>query len=143
MASPDRGISSGQTEDLAMCRQWILFISLCKRKPGSMQKRYVSIWLPHLTTDWHIRKQPPLLDIPFVLKAPSHSRMMVMAANRPAQQQGISAGMVLADAKALCPSLQVIDDKPGLTDQLLQRIAEWCIRFTPIASPDPPAGILL
>jgi protein ImuB len=108
-----------------------------------MQKRYVSIWLPHLATDWHIRKQPLLLNTPFVLKAPSHNRMIVMAASMMAQQQGISPGMVLADAKALCPSLQVIDDKPGLTDQLLQRIAEWCIRFTPLASPDPPAGIIL
>jgi protein ImuB len=108
-----------------------------------MQKRYVSIWLPHLATDWHIRKQPSLLNAAFVLKAPSHNRMVVMAASVPAQQQGIAAGMVLADAKALCPSIEVLDHKPGLTDQLLQRIAEWCIRFTPIAGPDSPAGILL
>ncbi len=108
-----------------------------------MQKRYVSIWLPHLVTDWHARKQPPLRRLAFVLKAPVHNRMVVMEASPLAQQQGITAGMVLADAKALLPSLQVLDHKPGLREQLLQRMAEWCIRFTPVAAPNPPDGLLL
>jgi protein ImuB len=108
-----------------------------------MQKRFVSIWFPYLATDWHARKQPFLKDKPFVLKATVRNRVMVTAANALAKTQGIGVNMPLADAKALYPSLHVLDDKPGLAEQLTQRIAEWCIRFTPVAAPDHPNGIVL
>lgn len=106
-------------------------------------RRYVSIWLPQLLTDWHVRKQPALAGKAFVLKAASHNRLLVMAASPEARREGISTGMALADARALHPPLVALDDKPGLGGQLLQRMAEWCIRFTPCAAPDPPAGLLL
>jgi protein ImuB len=69
--------------------------------------------------------------------------MVVTAANALAETQGIYSGMVLADARAIIPGLQVLDDKPELIDRLLKRIAEWCIRFTPFAAIDPPDGIIL
>jgi protein ImuB len=108
-----------------------------------MGKRYVSIWFPHLATDWHARKQPALRDAPFVLKAPVHNRVVVTAVCPKARALGIAVGTVLADARALYPQLLALDDKPGLAAQLLLRIAEWCIRFTPVAAVDAPAGILL
>jgi protein ImuB len=108
-----------------------------------MSKRFVSIWFPYLATDWHSRKQTHLRDKPFVLKATIRNRVIITAANSLAKAQGIYKNMVLADAKALYPSLHVIDDKPTLITQLADRIAEWCIRFTPIAAADYPAGVLL
>lgn len=100
-----------------------------------MKKRFVCIWFPYLLTDWHSRKQPFLQGQAFVLKATIRNRAVVADANKLAVAQGIYKGMVLADAKALYPPLHVIDDKPILAAQLLERIAEWCIRFTPIAAP--------
>ncbi|RYY65015.1 MAG: DNA polymerase Y family protein, partial [Chitinophagaceae bacterium] len=108
-----------------------------------MEKRYVSIWFPYLATDWHARKQPALRDSAFVLRAPVHNRYVVTAASPAAARAGIKPGALLADARALLPDLSVLDDKPGLAAQLLDRIAEWCIRFTPVAAADAPAGILL
>ncbi|OQP38898.1 nucleotidyltransferase [Niastella yeongjuensis] len=108
-----------------------------------MEKRYVAIWFPYLATDWFERQHPALKNNAFVLSAPSHGRMMITAANSDAQKLLIREGMVLADARAICPTLQYFDDKPDLTGQLLQRIAEWCIRFTPIVAIDPPGGLIL
>lgn len=108
-----------------------------------MAKRFVSIWFPHLVTDWHACKQPSLKKVAFVVKTLSQNRMIITAVNPLAAMQGISTGLLLADARALIPSLHAIDDKPGLASQLLQRVAEWCIRFTPFAAPDLPNGILL
>lgn len=108
-----------------------------------MSKRFVSIWFPYLATDWHSRKQPHLRDKAFVLKATVRNRVVITAANALAKAQGIYENMVLADAKALYPSLHVMEDKPTLTKQLADRIAEWCIRFTPVASADHPDGVLL
>lgn len=107
-----------------------------------MVKRFVSVWFRHLVTDWVTLRQSALREVPFVVSAPSHGRMVIVAANALAEQQGIHTGMVVADARVIIPSLQIVDDKPGLSDKLLQRIAEWCIRFTPFVAVDPPGGLI-
>src|SRR5688572_11911694 len=108
-----------------------------------MARRFVSIWFRHLATDWFTHRQPALRSLPFVLTMLSHGRMVITAANALCQSQGICSGMVLADARAIIPSLQVYDDRPGLADKLLHRFAEWCIRFTPYAAIDQPDGLIL
>lgn len=106
-----------------------------------MEKRFVSIWFRHLTTDWFTLSQPHLKNLPLVLRTPVRGRMVIAAANSIAETKGITAGMVLADARAIFPSLEVQDDKPDLIGKLLKRLAEWCIRFTPCVAVDPPDGL--
>src|SRR5258706_9116756 len=108
-----------------------------------MEKRFVSIWFPHLSTDWFSLSQLHLKNLPFVLRTPSHGRMIISAANAQAEKRGINIGMALADARAIFPELEVQDDKSDLIEKLLKRLAEWCIRFTPIVAVDPPNGLLL
>jgi protein ImuB len=108
-----------------------------------MQKRFVTIWFRTLKTDWFTRRQPGLNDVPFILASPDHGRMVVTAVNILAQKQGVDTGMVVADARAIIPSLQVLDDKPELPGKLLKGIAEWCIRFTPTVAIDFPDGLIL
>jgi protein ImuB len=108
-----------------------------------MARRYVSIWFRHLTTDWFSLSQPDLHKVPFVLRTPSHGRMIITGANAMAQSKGIDCGMVLADARAVEPELHVLDDKPDLPEKLLYRLAEWCIRFTPAVAIDLPDGLIL
>lgn len=107
-----------------------------------MDRRFVSIWFRHLSTDWFSLRQPYLKELPFVLRTPSHGRMVITAANATAQEKGINCGMVLADARAMVPELEVLDDQPDLIDKLLNRLAEWCIRFTPAVAVDAPDGLL-
>lgn len=108
-----------------------------------MAKRYVSIWFRHLATDWHCLRNPDLHGMPFVLYSISHGRMIVTAANALAMKHGITMQMVLADARAIMPDLQVKEDQPTLAERLLKRLAIWCIRFTPTSSVDLPDGIIL
>src|ERR1700712_1415975 len=96
-----------------------------------MSKRFISIWFRHLRTDWFTRRQPELKDMPFILATPDHGRMVITAANMLAETQGVYTGMVVADARAIISSLQVLDDKQELSKKLLNNLAEWCIRFTP------------
>jgi protein ImuB len=103
----------------------------------------VSIWFRFLVTDWFTVRQPTLKNKAFVVKASAHGRVVVTAANALAQQQGIYSGMALADARAILPDLEVLDEKPELIAKLLKQIAEWCIRFTPFGAMDPPDGIIL
>lgn len=108
-----------------------------------MPARFIAIWFRHLQTDWFTRRQPELREVPFVLAAPDHGRMKITAANIPAQAQGIDTGMAVADARALVPSLQVLDEVPGLAEKLLTALGHWCIRYTPVAAIDPPDGLIL
>jgi len=106
-------------------------------------KRFVAIWFPYLKTDWFSIRQPHLQKTPFVLVVPDHGRKLISAANGSANAQSVYKGMVAADAKAMLPSLEVIDDQPGLTERLLKRIAEWCIRFAPSVAVDGEDGLII
>ncbi|MFT3910910.1 MAG: DNA polymerase Y family protein [Ferruginibacter sp.] len=108
-----------------------------------MSKRFITIWFRHLRTDWFIRRNPGLQHKTFVLATPVHGRMLVTAASKQAEAQGIHSGMVVADARAIISSLEVFDDHPALSKKLLAGIAEWCIRFTPAVALDEPDGLVL
>lgn len=119
-----------------------------------MARRFVSIWFRHLATDWFTVRQKScatpgssytgeLERKPFVLRASSHGRIIITAANSIAEAKGIHPGMALADARALVPELIAEDDKPDLIHKLLPRLAEWCIRFSPFVCVDFPDGLIL
>jgi protein ImuB len=108
-----------------------------------MAKRFVSIWFRHLKTDWFSIRQPLLREIPFVLSASDHGRKIITSVNERAFNLGIEPGIAVADARAIFPSLEVLNDDAVLSEKLLKAIAEWCIRFTNIVAIDPPDGILM
>ncbi|RYG51513.1 MAG: DNA polymerase Y family protein [Chitinophagaceae bacterium] len=108
-----------------------------------MHKRFVSIWFRHLRTDWFTRRNPALKNLPFVLSSAVRGKKIVSAGNHLAELQGIYTGIAVADARAIIPGLQVLDDVPGLSTKLLTGMAEWSIRFTPVAAIDEPDGLLL
>jgi protein ImuB len=112
-------------------------------KPDNMPNRFVTIWFRHLTTDWFSLRRPALRETPFVLASLDRGRMIITAANPLAQTQDIDTGMAVADARAIIPTLEVFDEKPGLSGKLLKALAEWCIRYTPITAVDPPDGLIL
>ena len=108
-----------------------------------MQKRFATIWFRDLRTDWQVRRQPALAAIPFVLALPDHGRMMVTAASKLAQQQGVDAGITVADARSIIPALQVLEDDLMLSQKLLNGLAEWCIRYTPVVAISLPDVLIL
>jgi protein ImuB len=108
-----------------------------------MEKRYVCIWFRHLLTDWFSLQDKSLKNHPFVLRVASHGRMVVSAVNAAAEQEGIFAGMVLADARAIVPSLQVKDEIENLSERLLKKLGEYCIRFSPLVAIDLPDSLII
>jgi protein ImuB len=108
-----------------------------------MNKRFVSLYFPHLKTDWLAIRKPELRDKPVVLSAKEHNRILITAASPAAEKEGLYPGMVVADARALLPELIVVDDKPGRETKLLRGLGEWCIRFTPVTAVDGADGLIL
>lgn len=108
-----------------------------------MSSRYAAIYFPYLITDWITLRKPSLRNVPFVCAVSSHGRKVITAVNPVAEGQGISVGMVVADARVFVPGLQVVDHREGLDLKLLEAIGFWLIRYTPVVSVDPPGGLLL
>jgi hypothetical protein len=69
--------------------------------------------------------------------------LQLVAMNDAAARLGLRAGMALADAKAMYPTLAVADADPEADQRLLAAIADWCDRYTPLVGLDPPDGLTL
>ena len=51
--------------------------------------------------------------------------------------------MALAQARAMHPTFTAVPEDQGADARLLEAIADWCQRYTPLVAVDPPDGILL
>ena len=80
---------------------------------------------------------------PLVIAAKTDNAFKLTAVDRKATSLGLSAGMPLADARAMLPALKVMTANEPADFKLLERIADWCGRFTPFVALDPPRALLL
>ncbi|MHA4741808.1 Y-family DNA polymerase [Dyadobacter sp. MSC1_007] len=108
-----------------------------------MLNRFISIWFPHLDTDLQVLLRPALHGLAFALAAPVRGRMVIKATSAEAEAMGIETNMVVADARAIFPSLIVLEEQPEAVTKHLKELAEWCIRYTPTVAIDPPNGLIL
>jgi protein ImuB len=69
--------------------------------------------------------------------------MVVRASSHALGREGIKPGMVVADVRAILPAVDVFPDDPAAEGKLLEALAEWCLRYTPVVAVDPPGGLML
>ena len=67
----------------------------------------------------------------------------IAAANDAAHAAGAARGMMLADARTLCPSLKAVTGDPAGDLAFLERLALWARRWGPWAALDAPDGLLV
>jgi len=67
----------------------------------------------------------------------------IMAINTDAARSGIMVDQSLADARAICPTLNVQDHDPAGDLRDLEKLACWCIRYSPWVATDAPDGIII
>jgi protein ImuB len=67
----------------------------------------------------------------------------VVAVDQRAAMRGIAEGMSLADARGSVPDLLVTEADEAADRVLLEAIADWCDRYTPLVTLDPPHGLFL
>ncbi|MCW0484616.1 Y-family DNA polymerase [Gaoshiqia sediminis] len=108
-----------------------------------MPKRYLYIWFRYLGTDRLSKIRPELRGKPFLLYTPEHGRMVVKASSQSLAKDGISPGMVVADVRAIFPSVDVFEYDRDAEERLLNDLAEWCLRYSPVVATDPPDGLIL
>ncbi|MEA2978943.1 MAG: protein ImuB [Alphaproteobacteria bacterium] len=100
------------------------------------------MWLRRLSTDRIERCSSEPVEA-FVVVTPIKSAQRITALTDGAARLGLKAGMGLADARARYPSLPVVEADPEADRRLLEAVADWCDRYTPLAGLDAPDGLFL
>ena len=89
------------------------------------------------------RQHDPRGHDPLVLVRMVASRQLVTALCGAARSHGITPGMTLAEARALCPKLAHRAYRPDQDMRSLEGFARWMNRFSPAVAMEPPDAILL
>src|ERR1700754_4755158 len=108
----------------------------------SSNRRYLSLWLRRLSTDRIERRSSEPVEA-FVVVASVKGAQQIAALTDGAARLGLKVGLGLADARARYPSLPVVEADFEADRRLLEAIADWCDRYTPLVGLDPPDGLLL
>ncbi|MFH0296738.1 DNA polymerase Y family protein [Bradyrhizobium sp. 31Argb] len=126
------------------------------------RRRILSLWLPRLPID-RIKRQLartasqvetrklselplPLageVEVPSVVVIKEHNALVIHSLDDIAARSGLSMGLPLANARAICPELTVYDADEIADARTINDIADWCDRFTPLVALDPPSGLFL
>ena len=111
----------------------------------TFRRRFLALWMPFLPTDRIKRRDPTRLepDAPLVLVSKSAGAQRIMAADATAQRHCLHVGMALAQARAMQPQLCVYPHEAIEDERLLERIADWSDRYTPLVGRDSPYGLIL
>lgn len=80
---------------------------------------------------------------PFAAYARTKGAERLTAVDARAEKLGLHPGMAVADARARCPALTLAEADPRADAALIDALADWHRRFTPLAAADPPDGALL
>ncbi|WEX79266.1 DNA polymerase Y family protein [Sinorhizobium numidicum] len=69
--------------------------------------------------------------------------MRLVALDGLAERIGLKRGQGAAEARAMCPSLDVIAADPAADQAFLEGLADWCDRYTPLVALDGKEGLFL
>ncbi|MBV9815563.1 MAG: DNA polymerase Y family protein [Alphaproteobacteria bacterium] len=109
-------------------------------------RRIMYLWLPRWPID-RLRLSPrknsaaPAETTPFATVIDTAGRRLLAAINPAAAVAGLAAGMPLADALSFVPGLGTALAEPAEDAAALQRLAEWCGRYSPWTAPDEADGV--
>jgi protein ImuB len=82
-------------------------------------------------------------EAPSVVVIKENNALQLYALDDAAARQNLAIGMPLANARAICPHLEVHDADEAADARTLDGIADWCDRFTPLVARDAPHGLFL
>ena len=85
----------------------------------------------------------PPVPRPLVTTCETRGALRLAATDPVALRRGLRAGMALTDARARHPDLIALPDDPAADRALLERLADWARRYTPLLAQDPPDALVL
>jgi protein ImuB len=105
--------------------------------------RIASIWLPALAIERWAKGSDLPPDAPVVLTVEGTHGLIIHAVTQAAAERGARAGARLTDARALDPALIAVPGDPEADAALVQRLARWAGRWSPLVEVDRADGLRL
>jgi len=105
------------------------------------KRRILALWFARLPTDRLLKKSR--FSSPLVISHKANNALYVYALEARAQKLGLYKGQPLANARAMVQPLEIMPADERADAALLDAIADWCDRFTPLVSLDAPDGLFL
>ena len=119
--------------------------------PVQPDRRILAIALPSLPTDrisrartghwWRSAGHPE--PGPLACAENLKGAMRLSSLNRAACARGLRPGQGVAEARAICPDLDIVPADPAADARLLEALADWADRYTPLVGCDGPDGLFL
>ena len=114
----------------------------------TLPRRFLSIWLARLSVDrWRLSnglKRGEGADaLPTALITETAHGPRIDTANDAGLAAGARRGMMLADARTLCPGIQVVHSDHAGDLAALEKLALWAQRWGPWSAMDAPDGLLV
>jgi len=99
-------------------------------------KRVASIWLPHLAIERWAKASDSPPEAPIVLTVEGTHGLIIHAVTAAAAERGARPGARLTDARALDPALVMLPADPAGDAALVERLAIWAGRWSPLVEID-------
>ena len=80
---------------------------------------------------------------PLVVSCREANAQRIMALDEKAEALGLKPGMGIADARAMHPGIEIVEGDPAADRRLLEGLADWCDRYTPLVALDGEDGLFL
>ena len=106
-------------------------------------RRVLSIWLPQLPLDLRVRRGDPRVSAPFAMISEIKNAWRLTHLSEAAQCAGLTAGLSLPDARAICPELLTEPSDPVREAALLRALWRWANSLSPWVALDAPDGLFL
>ncbi|BCP51587.1 DNA-directed DNA polymerase [Kaistia sp. 32K] len=117
-------------------------------KSSSSPRRYCAIRLPFLASN-RLRRRPNAphsglpAETPLVIVEKAKGAIAIAAPDAAAIDLGLAPGLSLAEARARLSDLVVAEHDPAADDALVEAIADWCDRYTPLVARHGARGLML
>src|SRR5262245_7832815 len=114
-------------------------------------QRILALWFPHLSSDrifrqrlgrsWRSNPSPSVRPLVFSHREDNTQR--IAALDEGAEALRLKRGMGVADACAMHPGIEIVEAEPAADCRLLESLADWCDRYTPLVALDGADGLFL
>jgi len=78
-----------------------------------------------------------------VVSRQENNTRRIAALDERAEALGLKYGMGIADARAMHPSIEIVEHDPDADRRLLEALADWCDRYTPLVAIEGKDGLFL
>ncbi len=106
-------------------------------------RRLIAVWFPFLSTERLERRARTASGHPTATILESRGQTLLAAVNAAGAEAGLAPGMTLANARAIFPRVALLQGDPQADAALLEKLRDWCVRYTPWVGLDGPEGLIL